>query len=109
MEYALSFYSRSEICKLSGQGFLSIYFAVHERLPDNINCPALLICGKEDKSSLIKQYNKKWSKRSGIHIEWIENAGHNVNTDNPEKVNQVIHDFLINIHQFTTLSSGQLV
>ncbi len=98
MEYALSFYSRSDICVLSGQGFLSIYFAVCENLPYSIDCPALLICGKEDRSRLIIQYNKKWSVRSGIHIEWVENAGHNVNTDNPDKVNQIIFNFLNSIY-----------
>ena len=94
MKYALSFYSRTEMCKLAGNGFLSVYHAIHDDLPYKINCPALIICGKQDKSIAIRLYNAQWSKQSGIHIEWVENAGHNVNIDQPEIVNQLIYDFI---------------
>lgn len=62
----------------------------------DIPCPALLICGEKDKLGLFIRYNKAWHKETGIPIEWIKDAGHNSNTDQPEIVNQLIDDFVKN-------------
>ncbi len=63
-----------------------------------IPCPALLICGEKDKLGLFIRYNKAWHKETGIPIEWIKDAGHNSNTDQPEIVNQLIDDFVKKQH-----------
>lgn len=80
--------------KLSGHGFRILAEAIEAELPYKIDCPALLICGKNDRAGSTKRYNKAWHKHAGIYIEWIENAGHNSNTDQPERVNAIIERFV---------------
>ena len=79
---------------LSGHGLRILAEAVEADLPYDINCPALLICGEKDHAGSCIRYNKAWHKKSGIPLEWIKGAGHNSNTDAPEKVNRLIKSFL---------------
>lgn len=79
---------------LSGHGFKILAEAMEADLPYQIKCPALLICGKKDHAGSCIRYNKAWHKNTGIPIEWIENAGHNANTDAPETVNTLIERFI---------------
>ena len=58
--------------------------------PDEIKCQSLLICGEQDHSGSCVRYNKAWHKNTGIPLEWIKDAGHNYNTDQPEIVNRLI-------------------
>ncbi len=76
--------------KLAGHGFKILAEAIEADLPYEIKCPALLICGKNDHAGSCIRYNKAWNRKTGIPIEWIENAGHNSNTDAPEIVNGLI-------------------
>ncbi len=80
--------------KLAGHGFYIVAQAIKAELPYEITCPSLLICGTKDQAGFTKRYNKEWAKQSGIPIEWIEGAGHNSNTDNPEEVNNIIENFI---------------
>ena len=59
-----------------------------------IKCPALLICGEKDHAGSCIRYNKAWHKNTGIPLAWIPGAGHNSNTDEPEKVNALIEKML---------------
>ena len=59
-----------------------------------ISCPALLICGKKDHAGSAIGYNKAWHKNNQIPLVWIEKAGHNSNTDQPEIVNEWIEHLL---------------
>lgn len=57
-----------------------------------INCPVLLLCGEKDNA------NKKASMGLSQEIissklMYIENSGHEVNYDNPEKLAKIINDF----------------
>ena len=79
---------------LAGHGFRILAEAVEEELPYAVKCPALLICGTKDRAGYCVRYNRKWHKKSGIPIEWIEGAGHNSNTDEPELVNDLIERFI---------------
>jgi pimeloyl-ACP methyl ester carboxylesterase len=85
---------KQRYAKLAGHGFRMLADAMEADLPYKIDCPALLICGEEDKAGSAKRYNMEWHKRTGIPIEWIKNAGHNSNTDQPDEVNRLIHDFV---------------
>ena len=38
--------------------------------------------------------NKARHKQTGIPLEWIEDAGHNSNTDKPEYINALIAEFV---------------
>ena len=76
--------------KLSGHGMRMLAEAMEKDLPYRIPCPALLICGEKDRAGSCIRYNKAWHKKTGIPIAWIKGAGHNSNTDAPEKVNALI-------------------
>ena len=62
-----------------------------------INCPVLLIVGKQDKTGRVQSYNRQWSEELRVPITWIENAAHNSNDDNAEAVNTAIEAFLSRI------------
>ena len=79
--------------KLSGHGFRILAEAMEADLPYELKCPALLICGEKDHAGSCIRYNKAWHRETGIPIEWIEGAGHNANTDAPERINGLIERF----------------
>lgn len=81
---------KKRYAKISGHGFCMLAEAMEKDLPYKIDCPALLICGKKDKAGSCIRYNKAWNKETKIPLAWIENAGHNSNTDKPEVVNELI-------------------
>ena len=60
---------------------------------DSVSCPVLLFCGEKDKAN-----RKASEKLSGIlkdnSFEIIENASHEVNIDNPEKLATLLQAFL---------------
>lgn len=76
--------------KLAGHGFKILGEAIEADFPYEIKCPALLICGKKDRAGSCVRYNKAWHKKTGIPIEWIDGAGHNSNTDAPDRINRLI-------------------
>lgn len=86
--------NQKRYAKLCGHGFRILAEAMEADLPYKITCPALLICGEKDHAGSSIRYNKAWHKNTGIHLEWIKNAGHNSNTDQPEKVNELIEYFV---------------
>ena len=90
-------YSKKEYCDLAAAGYRMLARAYEADLPYVIDCPALLLCGEEDKAGSTKRYNKKWAERSGLTLAWISGAGHNSNADRPELVNGLIRDFLRDI------------
>lgn len=59
---------------------------------DGVGCPVLLLCGEKDKAN-----RKASEKLSGIlknsSFKIIENASHEVNIDNPEKLATLVQDF----------------
>ncbi len=85
--------------KLSGHGFRILAEAMEADLPYKLECPALLICGKNDHAGSCIRYNKAWHKYTGIQLVWIEGAGHNSNTDKPELVNSLIEEFLRDVKE----------
>ena len=87
-------YTPAEFCNLAGHGFRIIAEAIEQNESILINRPVLLLCGEHDKTGSVKRYNKKWTKPAGYPLEWISDAGHNANTDNPGAVNTQIALFL---------------
>ena len=81
--------------RISGHGFRILAEAMEADLPYEIKCPALLICGEKDRAGSCIRYNKAWHKKTGIPIEWIKGAGHNSNTDAPDKVTKLIEEFIV--------------
>lgn len=80
--------------QLAGHGFRILAETIEADLPYEIPCPALLICGTKDHAGSCIRYNKAWNRRTGLRLEWIEGAGHNANTDAPERVNDLIEEFV---------------
>ena len=78
---------------LSGYGFKMLAEAMEADLPYEIKCPALLICGEKDRAGSCIRYNKAWHRKTDIPLEWIPDAGHNSNTDAPDRVNELIEIF----------------
>ncbi|MDE7232937.1 MAG: alpha/beta hydrolase, partial [Lachnospiraceae bacterium] len=81
--------------KLAGHGFRILAEAMETDLPYRISSPALLLCGEKDRAGSCIRYNRAWHKNSGIRLEWIKNAGHNSNTDAPERVNRLIEEHVM--------------
>ena len=88
---------QARYAKLSGHGFRMLAEAMEANLPYSIPCPALLICGEKDHAGSCIRYNKAWNKKTGIPIEWIKDAGHNANTDAPERVNHLIERMIASV------------
>lgn len=80
--------------KLAGHGYKMLAEAVEADLPYELTCPALLICGEEDRAGSCIRYNREWHKRTGLPLKWIPKAGHNSNTDAPDATNQEIEGFV---------------
>lgn len=85
---------QARYAKLAGHGYRMLADAMEMNLPYEIHCPALLICGTKDHAGSCIRYNKAWHKNTGIPLEWIAGAGHNSNTDAPERINGLIEEFL---------------
>ncbi len=85
---------KKRYAKLAGHGYKILAEAYEKDLLYKITCPALLICGEKDKAGSTLRFNKAWHENTGIPIEWINDAGHNSNTDKPEIINQLIEDFV---------------
>jgi len=86
--------NKERYAKLVGHGYKILADAYEANLPYKLPKKALLICGEKDGAGSSIRYNKAWHKKTGIPIEWIKGAGHNSNTDEPEKINQLIEDFV---------------
>jgi pimeloyl-ACP methyl ester carboxylesterase len=85
---------QARYAKLAGHGFRILAEAMEADLPYEIKCPALLICGEQDRAGSCIRYNKAWHQKTGIPLEWIKGAGHNSNTDAPEVVDRLIEGFV---------------
>ena len=85
---------KARYAKISGHGFRMLAEAMEKDLSYEITCPALLICGEKDMAGSCIRYNKAWHKHTNIPLEWINDAGHNSNTDQPEIVNELIENFV---------------
>lgn len=89
---------RQRYAALAGHGFKILAEAAERNLPYEITCPALLICGEKDQAGSCIRYNKMWHRETGIPIEWIKDAGHNSNTDQPDVINRLIEKLMNSLH-----------
>lgn len=85
---------KERYAKLSGHGFAMLAEAMEANLPYKPKCPVFLICGTKDQAGSCIRYNKAWHKNTGYPIRWIKGAGHNSNTDEPERINALIEKFV---------------
>lgn len=57
-----------------------------------IDCPTLIICGNKDKANKLASLQLK-ERITNSNLKIIENAGHEVNIDNPEKLGIILNKF----------------
>lgn len=93
MKQTMETYEKREYCELADHGYRILSEAIATKGKFDISCPVLLLCGEKDGAGSAKRYNRQWSKQSGYPLIWLAGAGHNANTDVPEKVNELIDDF----------------
>lgn len=94
MKQFIETYSRDEYIDLAVHGYKILAEAIEAPLAYEIDCPAIIICGEQDKAASTRWYNRAWTKKTGIPSFWIKGAGHNSNTDKPEDVNVIIKTFI---------------
>lgn len=94
MEGMMRVYSPKEYCELAAHGYKLLSLAVEAHGNREPDCPVLLLCGKKDGAGSSKRYNRAWTKKTGFRLVWLEGAGHNSNTDVPERVNELIEIFI---------------
>ena len=82
--------------RLAGYGYKIFSEAVEKKLSYEVKCPQLVICGKEDRAGSCIRYLKAYERNTGKSVQWIDKAGHNSNTDQPDIVNRLIDEFLNN-------------
>lgn len=77
-----------------GHGYKILAEAIEKNLTYEIKCSHLIICGKEDRAGSCIRYLKVYEKDTNKQIHWIDHAGHNSNTDQPEIINELIDKFV---------------
>jgi len=76
---------------------LSLLNVLHEDKDYRFKMPALLLFGEESAAGNIKKIAKKWADSDeNITLKMIPDAGHCVNMDNPDVVNERISEFIHN-------------
>ncbi|WP_176799069.1 alpha/beta fold hydrolase [Streptococcus sanguinis] len=88
--------NQERYARLAGYGYKIFSEAVEKRLSYEVKCPQLVICGKEDRAGSCIRYLKAYERNTGKSVQWIDKAGHNSNTDQPDIVNRLIDEFLNN-------------
>ena len=89
--------NQKRYAQIAGHGYRILAEAMEKNLAYELKCPALLICGTQDRAGSCIRYNKAWHRKTRIPLKWIEGAGHNSNTDNPELINSLIQEFVSGI------------
>lgn len=97
MKEMMEDYEKVEYCELADHGYRILAEAVEAGRAYDITCPTLLLCGEKDGAGSAKAYNRRWTKQEGYELVWLKEAGHNSNTDVPEKVNKIIDEFVVHI------------
>lgn len=65
-----------------------------ERKLEKINCPVLIVCGANDKANM-KASIQLQELFADSKLKIIQNAGHEVNVDNPELLGEVLKSFYL--------------
>ena len=94
MKQTMESYEKREYCELADHGYRIFAEAVEANRSYELKCSTLLLCGEKDAAGSAKDYNRRWKEQDGYTLIWLEGAGHNSNTDVPEKVNRIIEEFV---------------
>lgn len=100
-------YGKKEYCRLAARGYLILAECLSSGT-GNPHCPVLLISGKKDRQ-ITNIYNRRWAAGAGMQVHWIDGAGHNANTDQPETVNDLIETFVNTLTSNSNEISGTVL
>lgn len=92
-------YIYSTVASMSYKNWVRIWAAVsrmesRDKL-DKVNCPTLILYGDQD-TMVRRQQDYLHNNINKSQLKIIENAHHATNLDNPNQVNEIIHQHLIN-------------
>lgn len=90
-------YDKKEYCLLVSYGYRILAEAIKKQYQNPLNCPTLLVCGKQDCAGSTRRYNRAWAKQERLYLHVIDHCGHNSPYDSPEEVNRVILRFINNL------------
>ena len=96
--------TRETILSTSPVSIMGALSAIADRQPmcallNEINVPVLILCGKEDALTPPDQSEFLQSHIVNSKLCLIDSAGHLSNLEQPEKFNQCLNDFLLNLEQ----------
>lgn len=95
MAKMMSGFGKVEYCSLAAHGYRMLAEAAEaEDHAYELDCPTLLLCGDHDAAGSAKRYNVEWNRQEDFPLIFIEDAGHNANTDRPDLVNPAIKAFV---------------
>ena len=97
MRYFMACYEKGEYVELAAHGYKMLADAVEAERAYNIDCPALLLCGENDRAGDVRPFNRRWAAGEGIPLVWVPGAGHNSNVDAPGFVNDQIAGFVASL------------
>lgn len=90
------FDSKKELCDIMGKGMSQLSDLIQTRHDAKMACPVILLVGKHDHTGKVLHYCKAWNQAEGYPLHIIPDAAHNSNVDNPDAVNILINEFLLN-------------
>ncbi|HWQ41881.1 MAG TPA: alpha/beta hydrolase [Desulfosporosinus sp.] len=96
---AVKQYVRDCFARMNKSDFIEVMMSLaaclHEDQKYRFPKPVLLLCGADDRSGNIRKIAIPWAESDpNCVLQMINNAGHNSNQDNPDRVNQAICEFL---------------
>ena len=99
MRLLMEGYTKREYVDLAAHGYHMLADAIETERAYDIDCPALLLCGEQDRAGDVKAFNRKWATGEGLPLVWVPGAGHNSNVDAPEFVNTQIERFIAKLER----------
>lgn len=85
---------QARYAKLCGHGYRMLAEAMEADLPYRMGCYTFLLCGDQDHAGSCKHYSRAWAKKTQYPLYWVQGAGHNSNTDDPDYVNRIIENMV---------------
>ncbi|MFX0125818.1 MAG: alpha/beta fold hydrolase [Candidatus Hodarchaeota archaeon] len=90
-------YEKNEMLRLDKKEYLKIFGSLYDfklQKLSLITVPTLVVNGEYEAKSIFKHAEKIQSLIPNCEVDFIKNAGHTSNMENPEEFNQKITDFL---------------
>lgn len=94
MRSMMDSYGRKAYIDLASEGFRWIANSIADYPKAPVDCPTILVVGREDKAGSVRTMSLMWSRQAMLPLIWIRGAGHNASVDQPQEVNRVLESFV---------------